>query len=115
MKSWQTQLRVSMAPKYNGKKKKYSPITSQDINKATLYLYSLCSVIRSESLDFSALHFTIISRFCAFVSRAWALSLSFFPTSASAVSLVNHSHTMGAVSWPRGHILLSNYRKNLQY
>ena len=114
MKSWQTQLRMSMAPKYSGKKK-YSPITSQDINKATLYLYNLCLVIRSESLDFSALHFTIISHSSAFVSHARALSLSFFPTSASVVSLVNLSHTMGAISRPRGHVLLSNYRKNLQY
>ena len=96
------------------KKRKYSLTTSQDINKVTLYLYSLCSAIRNASLDFSTLHFTIISHSCASVSSAQTLSLSFFPALALTTNLVNLSHTMGAVSRPQRHILLSNYRKNLQ-
>ena len=87
-------------------KRKYIP-TSQDINKATLYLYSLCLAIRNTSLDFSALRFATLFRSRAFASSARALSLSFFTASASAARLVNLSHKIGVVSRPRGHVLLS--------
>ena len=67
-------------------KRKYIP-TSQDINKATLYLYSLCLAIRNTSLDFSALRFATLFRSRAFASSARALFLSFFTASASAARL----------------------------
>ena len=58
--------------------------------------------------------FDIRSHSHAFASIAWTTSLSFLVVFASIASLVNLSHTIGAVVRPRGHVFLSNYLKNLQ-
>ena len=87
---------------------------SQAITVATLYLCNFSSAISSVSLCLLALHFAIRSRSHAFASIAWTTSLSFLVASTSTASLVNLSHTIGAVAWPRGHVFLSNHLKNLQ-